>query len=50
MDQCSIRVGAGAAPLIILIVTWAKIGLPMILVEQIGPTKRKMFLIHTVTF
>ena len=50
MDQCSIRVGAGRATFIILMVTRAKIGLPTILVEEMGPTKRKMFLIHTVTF
>ena len=50
MDQCSIRVGAGTAPFIISIVTQAKIGLPLILVEEIGSTKRKTFLIQTVTF
>ena len=38
MDQCSIRVGAGIAPFIILIVTRAKVGLPMILWEDISPT------------
>ena len=50
MDQCSIQLGAGTAAFIILMVTRANIGLPMILVEEMGPTKRKMFLIHTVTF
>ena len=34
----------------ILTVTQERIGLPMILWEQISPTKRKMFLIHMATF
>lgn len=50
MDQCSIRVGAGTAPIIILMITRVNIGLPLILLEEVGPTKRKMLLIHMVTF
>lgn len=50
MDRCSTWVHPGGALPITLMVLQEIIGLPMILVEAIGLTKRRMLLIHMETF
>ena len=50
MDRCSTWVHPGGAFPITLMVLQEIIGLPMILVEAIGLTKRRMLLIHMETF
>ena len=50
MDRCSTWVHPGGALPITLMVLQEIIGLPMILVEAIGLTKRRMLFIHMETF
>ena len=50
MDRYSMWVSTCPAFITILTVTQESIGLPMILCGKMGPTKRKMLLIHMVTF
>ena len=50
LDRYSMWVDTFPAFITILTVTQESIGLPMILCGKMGPTKRKMLLIHMVTF